>query len=114
MDERLEKALDFSNFMITVNNQQRVLKEKFIQDLIFYHNGGQFSITKELISFCSIMLNKQQKQIVLTDDNEIPIQIDDLGNFFDQITDQFTQANNSYLNDYNLLRKKRSVEFVIS
>ena len=31
MDERLKKALDFSNYMVTLNNQKRVLKEKFFE-----------------------------------------------------------------------------------
>ena len=33
MDERLEKALDFSNYMITLNNQKRVLRERFEEGL---------------------------------------------------------------------------------
>ena len=32
MDQRLEKALDFSNYMVTLNNQKRVLTEQFKQD----------------------------------------------------------------------------------
>ena len=31
MDERLEKALEFANYMTTLNNQKRVLKEKFYE-----------------------------------------------------------------------------------
>ena len=30
MDERLEKALDFSNFMVTLNNQRKLIYEKFL------------------------------------------------------------------------------------
>ena len=29
MDERLSKALEFSNYMVTLNNQKRILKEKY-------------------------------------------------------------------------------------
>ncbi len=32
MDERLEKALDFSNYMVTLNNQKRLLAEQFDQE----------------------------------------------------------------------------------
>ena len=46
MDERLKKALDFSNYMVTLNNQKRVLKEKFFENRIYYYNGGQFSVKK--------------------------------------------------------------------
>ena len=33
MDEKLEKALDISNYMITLNNQKRLLKEKYYENL---------------------------------------------------------------------------------
>lgn len=114
MDERLEKALEFSNFMVTIDNQKRALREKFYQDIMIYINGGQFLITKELISFCSAMLTKCQNTIVLIDDNDIPIEIEDLHKFFDSIVKKYVLATNSYLNDYKVLRSKRSVEFVIS
>ena len=29
MDERLKKALDFSNYMVALNNQKRLLTEKY-------------------------------------------------------------------------------------
>ena len=114
MDERLEKALEFSNFMVTIDNQKRALREKFYQDVMMYINGGQFLITKELISFCSAMLVKCQKTIVLIDDNDMPIEIDDLQEFFDSVIEKYTLATNSYFKDYKVLRSKRSVEFVIS
>ena len=51
MDERLEKALEFSNYMVTLNNKKRLLREKLHEDLVHYRNVCQFSITKELITF---------------------------------------------------------------
>ena len=43
MDERLEKALDFGNYSVTLNNQKRLLKEKFYDDCIMYQNGDDAS-----------------------------------------------------------------------
>ena len=37
-----------------------------------------------------------------------------LSEFIDAITDNYVQSSNSFLNDYNMLRKKRSVEFIIN
>ena len=38
MDEKLSKALDYSNYMVTLNNQKRLLEEKYQQDLLhLYH-----------------------------------------------------------------------------
>ena len=35
MDERLEKALDISNYMVTLNNPTRLLKEQYSKILLF-------------------------------------------------------------------------------
>ena len=53
MDERLQKALDFPNYMVTLITQKkkkkkRVLKEQYFENRIHYFNGGQFSVTNEL------------------------------------------------------------------
>ena len=51
MDLRLDKALEFSNYMTTLNNQKRLLWENYQQNLVYYFNGGKFTITTDLISF---------------------------------------------------------------
>ena len=81
MDERLTKALDISNYMVTLNNQKRLLKEQYAENLIYYYNGGQFSVTQQLISFCQSLISREQEEAVLVDDNNIPIQIADLDDF---------------------------------
>ena len=74
MDERLSKALEFSNYMVTLNNQKRVLKEKYYQSAVHYFSGGQFSVTQELITFVSMLVSKgNDADIVLLDDNDTPI-----------------------------------------
>lgn len=113
MDERLEKALDFSNFMITLNNQKRVYKEKYQQDIIYYFNGCQFTVDKELICFCKIMMLQEQDSIVLIDDNSRPVEIDDLEKFYNDILSVYHQASNEYLNKYNTVLKNRSIEKMV-
>lgn len=113
MDERLTKALDFSNYMVTLNNQKRLLNEKYNEDLLFFFNGSQFLITKELITFVGLMLDKQQPSLILTDDNNIPTLITDVQDFFDSIIDVYTSASNMYYAQYQTLKKNRSVEKLI-
>jgi hypothetical protein len=81
MDERLQKALEISNYMLTFQNQKRLLKEQYQENLVYYFNGGQFTITQQLISFCQSLLIMNQNETILIDDNEIPIQIEDLKTF---------------------------------
>jgi hypothetical protein len=81
MDERLKKALDYSNYMITLTNQKRILLEQYHNDLIYYFNSGQFSVTQQLISFCQSLLQLEQEEAILIDDNGLPISIEDLKKF---------------------------------
>lgn len=114
MDERLEKALKFSNYMVTLNNQKRLLKEKYHEDLLFFKNGCQFTITKELITFVGFLVDKgNDSNIVLVDDNDIPTLIENLTDFYDDILDVYFTASNEYNNKYNELKLKRSVEKLI-
>lgn len=114
MDERLEKALDFSNYMVTLNNQKRLLKEKYYEDLLHFENGCQFTITKELITFVGMMVSSgNDTDIVLIDDNDTPASISNLAKFYDDILDVYFSASNEYNTNYNELKKKRSVEKLV-
>ena len=62
----------------------------------------------------TLMMLKILMMMVLVDDNDMPVQIENLSEFINAITDNYVQSSNSFLNDYNMLRKKRSVEFIIN
>jgi hypothetical protein len=113
MDERLRKALDFSNYMVTLNSQKRILKEKYQNDIVYYHSGGQFTVTQQLVSFCQSLLALHQTSTILIDDNDIPIEIDDLEKFANKLVSVYWIATNSYLIEYNKLKNNRTVEGII-
>jgi len=113
MDERLEKALDFSNYSITLNNQKRLLHEQFQQEAVHYFKGGQFSVTQQLISFCQSLLALEQETVVLIDDNQQPIEIDPLEEFLQEILSVYAIASNKYLTEYENIKKNRSVEGLV-
>jgi hypothetical protein len=114
MDERLKKALDFSNYMVTLNNQKRVLKERYREQTVYYHLGGQFTVTKDLITFVNMLVDRGNiEDIVLVDDNETPIMIGDLEEFLSELMDTYFTAANEYHAEYEKLRKNRSVEKLI-
>jgi hypothetical protein len=109
MDERLEKALEFSNYMVTLNNQKRVLKEKFRESSVYYCNGAQFTVTKQLVTFVSLLVDKDNTDnIVLIDDNELPVLVENLEDFFADIMDTYFTAANTYHQEYQKLIKNRS------
>jgi len=113
MDERLQKALDVSNYMFTLNNQKRLLKEKYKENLVYYFNGGQFTITQELVSFCQSLLSMEQETTILVDDNDLPIEIEDLKMFTSDLYTKYFEASNQYLVEYNKLKQNRSVESIL-
>jgi len=113
MDERLEKALEFSNYMVTINNQKRLLKERYYENLIYYFNGGQFTVTQNLISFCQVLVNRDQDSTILIDDNDLPVEIEDLEKFLDDILDVYWTSANEYYAEYEKLRKNRSISGLV-
>jgi len=114
MDERLQKALDFSNYMVTLNNQKRVLKEQYFENRIHYFNGGQFSVTRELLTFVSMLCEKgDNSNIPIIDDNGVPIKIVDLDAFYDDIMDLYFEASNEYHAEYEKIRTKRKVSGLV-
>ena len=113
MDERLQKALDHSNYMITLNNQKRLLKEQYQENLVYYFNGGQFTVTQQLISFCQSLVSMDQDSTILIDDNDLPIAVEDVSKFTNEILSKYFESSNSYLIEYNKLKKNRSVESIM-
>ena len=114
MDERLQKALDHSNYMVTLNNQKRLLAAQYKENLVYYYNGGQFTVTQELVSFCQSLVAMDQSSTILIDDNELPITVENLSTFANEIYTKYFEAANKYFMEYNKLKKSRSVESIVS
>jgi hypothetical protein len=114
MDERLEKALEFSNYMVTLNNQKRMLKEKYYESLLYFNSGCQFTVTRELITFVGFLVDKgNTTDVVLTDDNDLPAKVSDLESFYDDILDVYFAAANEYNSAYEELKKNRKTESLV-
>jgi len=111
MQEQLKKALEFSNYKQTFSIQRKVLKERTDAKLTFGFNGGIFKINRELITFVQMLLDQQRSAgVVLLDQNENPILVEDLQAFQDEILDRYFSATNEYFEQYQILKKSRSVE----
>ena len=115
MDERLEKAFQTTNFMATLTNQRHAAFEEFSQNLIFYTKGSSFVITKELIAFVnSLLVLGYKDNVVLIDDNNIPVSIDNLEDFQKSIADQYYTASTEYYSVYTKLKSKRKAEDLVN
>ena len=110
MDERLQKVLDFSNYMTTVNTQKRLLRERYEEGLIHYAHGAQFKATKELITFIDGTIRSGREFAVLIDDNGTPILIKDLVEFHVDLSGVYAEASNEFYVEYEKLKKNRKIE----
>lgn len=113
MDERLQKALDYSNYMVTYNNQRRMFKEQFTENIHYFVNGSHFVISIELINYVSFLLNRGLEKTVLLDHNDNPVEIENLEEFLENIVDKYFLALNTYMTNINSLKNKRSVEKLV-
>lgn len=109
MDDRLKQAIDFSNFNITLQNQKQILKDRYQDELVFYSQGGKFTVTKELINFVSLLKQQNQKSAIITDDNGTPFEIKNLDKFLDDTMNVYFSASNKYHTEYTQLIKNRTV-----
>ena len=112
MDERLQKALDFSKYRIALFNRKEDLKLKVNNMLIHAHNGGIFKASQELISFVKLLIEGGKQTVVLIDVNGNPIQILDTQAFFDEILSKYFEATNYYHIEYTKIRSARSVNSI--
>lgn len=111
MDDQLKQALDFANYRQTFSIQRQTLKEKIEAKLTYGINGGIFKIDRSLISYVQMLVDQGRIEgVPLIDSNENPILIDNLEDFRDEILDRYYTTTLEYYEQYQELKKSRSVE----
>lgn len=111
MNDQLKKALDFANYKQSLALQRKELKEKVDARLTYGFNGGIFKIDRELLNFVSVLCSKGRTEgIVLLDANENPVRIENLESFQDEIFDRYFTAVYEYHEQYEHIKKSRTVE----
>jgi len=114
MDDRLQRALDISNLIVTYNKQKELITEQFNQNLLYYYNGGQFTISIDLINYCDLLLRQKKESVILIADNNIPILVENLQVFKDKILENYISVTEKFYNDFSLLKSSRSISKIIN
>jgi len=115
MDQQLKEALDFSNYQQTFSIQKKVLKERIAAKLTYGFNGGLFRIDRTLLTFVDMLCTKGRTSgAVLLDANENPVLVDDLEAFREELFQRYFEVTNEYFDQYQKIKKSRSVEKLIS
>lgn len=111
MQEQLKKALEFANYKQTFAIQRKTLKEKIEAKLTYGFGGGIFKINRELLNFVQVLCDQGRTSgVVLLDVNETPVLVENLDEFKNEIFDRYFTATNEYFEEYQALKKSRSVE----
>jgi hypothetical protein len=111
MQEQFKKALEFANYQQTFSIQRKTLKEKIEAKLTYGFNNGLFHIDQNLLTFVDLLCTKGRTTgVVILDVNENPVLIDDLEKFKDEIFSRYFEITNEYFEQYQTLKKSRSVE----
>jgi len=95
-DQRLENALEFANYRATLANQKAKLKDRCEAQLNYAYNGGIFHISESLISFVDSFYRQGKKSMIMLDSNKTPVDIEDVQEFYNQITTRWFESVNEY------------------
>jgi hypothetical protein len=115
VDERIEKALQTSNYMATLSNQRRVIKEEFTQKNIYYYNGGTYRCDYSLIGFVKALVDMgQTTDVVVIDDNMLPVTIPNLEEFLENLIATHFEAANEFAAKFNQIKSKRNISDIVS
>lgn len=113
MDEKLKDAYDFANYSLTLDRQKHLAKQNFTDNSVYYFNGGKFTATLDLMTSCWVLVASGEQNVVLLDDNQIPVKVDDLQAFMNEVIDKYTQSATTYYNEYQRIIKNRTVEGLV-
>lgn len=114
MDERLQKALEFSNYTLTLNNQKRNIKNRVAQLQLVHYNSGVFVADHATISFFKTLVDmKKDSNIVVMDSKENPVKVVDLNELLDKLVNAYFSAMNEYDSENEKLRKARSIKQIM-
>jgi hypothetical protein len=113
MDERLEKALNFSNFRMILSTKQENLKTLLQNKLLFHYEGYVFKIDQNLIGLLGALIVMDEKEFILIDKNDTPVLIKDIPQFFNSLMPQYKKSLESYYNNYQKLSEAREIRKVI-
>ena len=106
--DKLQQAIEFSDFQASLNVQRKFLREKFDADTTIGKNGGIFKIDMDLINFTKLLLDLGKESSILLDLNKNPILIEDLKDFNSVIVDKYFSALGSYHAGHEEIKRART------
>jgi len=114
MDERLKKALDVANLMVTFGTQRDLLKQEYKENCVYHISGHRFTVNRELINFLSTLVTLgHEEDFVILDDFENPYMIENIKSFLETILSIYIEATNEYYHKYIKLKSNRTIKKIM-
>lgn len=93
----------------SIAKHQQYIQDKAERVFYFGYNGGTFISTPELAAFVDLYA-KRRNEIIVVDHNHVPIKIDNLTEFLDEILNVYAKGTNELYEHYESIRKLTNIE----
>lgn len=92
MDDRLNNALVFANYRLTLQVQRQNIEARVAAALLFSHQGAIFKTTTALIAFADYKVRNANAPMYVDDQSGNTIKIDSPEDFLKQASDTYDSA----------------------
>jgi len=113
MDDRLERALDFSNFRLTLHNQKQSAKQRAENMLQVQYGNSLFKADQTLITFVQAMKAEGYSSFAVSDVHDNPVQIEDGGPFLEKLISAYASAMNEHIISHEKIKKARNIKRLV-
>jgi hypothetical protein len=110
VNPKLKEAFDQANYLATLANQRQIFLEEYQQELVYFHNGGTFKATQQLITFVKLLIDLGHAEETLVDDNNTPIRILNLDIFLTELLSKYQYATSGFYTKYDQIKKSRTTQ----
>lgn len=110
MDERLQRALEFSQYTLTLNNQKRNIVNRVQQLQIVHHNAGVFLANQETIAFVKTLVDLGYTKETIMDSKQNSVKVTNLKELLDKLVSAYFSAAQELEVENEKLRKARTVK----
>jgi len=113
MDQRLNDALEFSNYRLTLANHKKNLRLRAEALQVVSHAGGMFRASPDTITWLDFVIRSGAEQYVLIDQNDQPVLVTDLAALRDRLFDAYTKSMNLLHVEYEKIKRARTVQKIV-
>lgn len=114
MDKRLQEALDYSNYRLTLSTQKKNIKLRAEALQLVTDSGSMFRATEEMILWTNYLAGSNITEYVLLDVNDQPILVTDIKSLHDKLLDAYSKSANLFYSEIEKIKRARTVDKIVA